>query len=174
MKGLIHIYEGDGKGKTTAAIGLSIRCAGTGERVLFTQFLKNDESSEVKTFELIDNIEYVHCKTDYGFYTFMSEDTKEKAREEYNNLLISMIDKVQNDDYRMLVLDEVISADGFQLIDHNVLMNFLRNKPEQLEVVMTGRDPAEELVDLADYVSYVKKIKHPYDKGIGARIGIEK
>lgn len=174
MKGLIHIYEGDGKGKTTAAIGLSIRCAGSGEKVLFTQFLKNDESSEVKTFRLIDNIECVHCKTDFGFYTFMSEETKEKAREAYSNMLILVIDKVQHGDYRMLVLDELITADGFKLIDHAVLMNFLRNKPEQLEVVMTGRDPAEELAMLADYVSYIKKIKHPYDKGIQARRGIEK
>ena len=174
MKGLIHIYEGDGKGKTTAAIGLSIRCAGSGGKVLFTQFLKNDKSSEFNIFRLINCIECVHSEADFGFYTFMSEETKVKAGEAYNDLLITVINKVQNEDYRMLVLDEVITADGFQLIDNAVLMEFLRNKPDQLEVVMTGRDPSVELVELADYVSYVKKLKHPYDKGIQARIGIEK
>lgn len=174
MKGLIHIYEGDGKGKTTAAVGLCIRCAGSGGKVLFTQFLKNDNSSEVNIFELIDRIECVHCQDNFGFYTYMSEETKELARKAYNELLLTVIKKVQNGDYRMLVLDEVISADSFQLIDHTVLINFLRNKPEHLEVVMTGREPAEELVELADYVSYVKKIKHPYDKGVKARLGIEK
>ncbi len=174
MKGLIHIYEGDGKGKTTAAVGLCIRCAGSGGKVLFSQFLKSDKSSELNIFKLIDRIECIHSKVDFGFYTFMTEATKEKAREAYKELLLTVTDKAQSGDYRMLVLDEVVSADSFQLIDHAVLMNFLRNKPEHLEVVMTGRDPAEELVELADYVSYVKKIKHPYDKGIKARLGIEK
>ncbi len=174
MKGFIHIYDGDGKGKTTAAVGLSIRCAGSGGKVLFTQFLKDDTSSELSILKAIEPIECVLCRENFGFYIYMSEETKARAREAYQDLLITVTDKVQKGNYRMLVLDEVISADHFQLIDHAVLIGFLKNKPETLEVVMTGRGPAEELVELADYVSYIKKIKHPYDRGIQARPGIEK
>ncbi len=174
MKGLIHIYEGDGKGKTTAAIGLSIRCAGSGGKVIFAQFVKDNKSSELKLLETIDNISVVLSDAHFGFYWTMSEDTKEKAKEVYSGLLEKAIEIAKSQDCQMLVLDEIISTYNNNLVDQTNFIEFLKNKPEQLEVVMTGRNPAKELVELADYVSEIKKVKHPYDKGIHARKGIEK
>ena len=174
MKGLIHIYEGDGKGKTTAAVGLSIRCAGNGGKVIFTQFLKDNTSSELKILNLLDAVDVVSSESYFGFYRSMSEETKDKAKEVYSNQLDFVINKALHQEYQMLVLDEIIAAYNFHLINQEHLYEFLKNKPDQLEVVMTGRNPAEQLVELADYISRITKIKHPYDKGISAREGIEK
>lgn len=174
MKGLIHIYEGDGKGKTTAAVGLSIRCAGNGGKVLFTQFLKDNQSSEIKILNSIPQIEFIPSSEYFGFYSRMTEETKIRAKEVYNNLLASVIQKASKEDYQMLVLDEIIATYNYKLIDVNLILDFLKNKPDHLEIVMTGRNPADELLDLADYVSKIVKIKHPYDKNVPARAGIEK
>ena len=174
MKNLIHIYTGDGKGKTTAAVGLSIRYAGCGGKVLFSQFLKDNKSSELNILDKIDAIQLVLCDESFGFYSKMNDETKEKAKAVYGQFLRKIIDMATNQDVQMLVLDEVISAYNFNLIDREYLLEFLRNKPDQLEVIMTGRNPAKELLELADYVSEIVKVKHPYDKGIHARVGIEK
>jgi cob(I)alamin adenosyltransferase len=104
----------------------------------------------------------------------MSEETKKLAKETYSNYLARIIDSVKAGEYQMLIMDEIIATYNYELIDRQMLLDFLQNKPEQLEVVLTGRDPAEELVTLADYVSEIVKIKHPYDQGIPARIGIER
>lgn len=79
----------------------------------------------------------------------------------------------KNDKYDMLILDEVLDAVALNMLSENKLINFLENKPKGLEIVLTGRDPSEKLCSLADYISEIKKIKHPYDKGINARKGIE-
>lgn len=173
MKGLIHIYTGDGKGKTTAGVGLSIRCAGNNKKVIYTQFLKDNKSSELNIIKQVENITFVPCENKLGFYTQMNEEEKLQTQEIYNNLLKKVIELATTTDCQLLVLDEVIIAYKFQVIDPNLLLSFLKDKPEELEVVMTGRYATEELIDLADYVSHVKKIKHPYDKGIMAREGIE-
>lgn len=173
-KGLIHIYEGDGKGKTTAAVGLSIRCSGSGGRVIFTQYLKDNQSSELKVLMSIDCIHVILANKEFGFYWNMSEEEKTEAKEVYSNLLQEAIKEAKSENYKMLVLDEIIAAYNLQLIDQEYLLDFLKNKPEHLEVIMTGRNPAEELLEIADYVSEIKKVKHPYDAGICARIGIEK
>ena len=174
MKSLIHIYTGDGKGKTTAAVGLTIRYAGSGGKVIFAQLLKNKKSSELNILNKIDGIQLVLCDEFFGFYINMNDETKEKAKDIYSNYLRKVIDMALNQETQMLVLDEVIVAYNFQLINREFLLNFLRNKPKHLEVVLTGRNPDRELLELADYVSEIGKVKHPYDKGIQARIGIEK
>lgn len=172
MKGLIHIYTGDGKGKTTAGVGLSIRCAGNGGKVIYTQFLKDNKSSELNIIKQVDNITFVPCENKLGFYTRMNETEKSQTKEIYNNLFKKVIELAATD-CQLLVLDEIIIAYKFQVIDQGLLLSFLKNKPEELEVVMTGRYATEELIALADYVSEVKKVKHPYDQGIMTREGIE-
>ncbi len=174
MKGLIHIYEGNGKGKTTAAIGLSIRCAGSGGKVLFTQFLKDGSSSETNILKQLNSIQYRAVEDNFGFVFQMSPVTKLQAKEAYNNLLISSIETVTKQDYRMLVLDEIIDAYHTELIDRELLLDFLKHKPDLLEIVMTGRDADAKLKEQAHYISEVKKIKHPYDDAVPARIGIER
>ena len=174
MTNLIHIYTGDGKGKTTAAVGLTIRYAGSGGKVLFSQFLKDNKSSELCILKKIDEVDVVLCNETFGFYSKMDDETKRKAKEAYSNYLSEIINMATKQDFQMLVLDEIIGAYNNNLIEHEFFLEFLRNKPDQLEVVITGRNPQKELVELADYVSEIIKVKHPYDRGITARTGIEK
>lgn len=172
-KGLIHIYTGDGKGKTTAAVGLSIRFVGNGGNVLFTQFLKNNRSSELNVLRKLEGIELLLCEETFGFYSSMSEETKKKAKEAYSQYFQKIVQIINTRNIQMLVMDEVIGAYHHQLIDRELFVKFLKEKPEELEVVITGRNPTPNLIDLADYVSEIVKRKHPYDLGILARNGIE-
>lgn len=171
--GMIHIYEGDGKGKTTAAVGLSVRFAGTGGKVLFTQFLKRNDSAELCILEQIENICLLRCEKNFGFTFRMTPEEKKEAAEYYNAHLKKVLDEATERQVGLLVLDEVLDAYNSNMISHEVLVNFLAEKPQDMEVVLTGRSPAEELLELADYVTYMEKRKHPYDKGINARKGIE-
>lgn len=171
MAGLIHIYCGDGKGKTTAAVGLAVRAAGAGKRVVFTQFFKNGNSSEVGMLKKLDNIQSIHCKTVPGRFKNMTEEQKAQARADYSQLLETVLTEAQTAD--LLVLDEAISACNNGTIREERIQQFLRTKQEGLEVVLTGRNPSAELLELADYVTEMKKRKHPFDKGIPARHGVE-
>ncbi len=173
MSGLIHIYEGDGKGKTTAGIGLSVRCAGSGQKVLYTQFLKNDSSSELAVLEQIPGIHVARCEEKFGFTFGMTPEQKKKAQAFYTEHFRSVARMAVEENCRLLVLDELIASYNLEMVDREKVLKFLKEKPEELEVVMTGRDPAKELLELADYVSRVVKVKHPFDRGIAARKGIE-
>lgn len=166
---LTHIYCGNGKGKTTAAIGLTIRAVGSGMKVLFVQFFKNSHSSEIKILKNISNIDYMSPSKVFGRYKNMNDEQREETKTIYNNLLMEVIEKSKN--YDMIILDEVISTYNYEMIDKIVLLDWVKNK--SCEIVLTGRNPADELIEIADYVSEVKKIKHPYEKGIHARKGIE-
>ena len=169
--GLIHIYCGDGKGKTTASMGLSVRAAGSGLKVLVVQFFKDGSSSELKVLRDIPNITVMTEERNFGFFKFMKEEEKAVAKQAYEDLLQKAISLSKNVD--VVILDEIISTYNYEMISRETLVDFLKTKPETLEVVMTGRDPKEELVTLADYVTEMKKIKHPYDKSQPARLGIE-
>ncbi len=171
MFGLIHIYCGSGKGKTTAATGLAVRASGFGKKVVFCQFFKNGTSSELKSFEKLENITIINCRKTYGLYCNMDEEEKENAAKDYGELLEKALSEAKNAD--LLVLDEVISSCNHKMISEEKLLEFLENKPENLEVVLTGRNPSEKLLSMADYVTEMNKIKHPYDKGTPARKGIE-
>lgn len=172
-KGLIHLYEGDGKGKTTAALGLCIRFAGNGGTVVFTQFMKRNDSGELKILEQIEGICLLRCERSFGFTFHMTREEKKEAAAYYSSHLKQVLETAEKRKAGLLVLDEIISACNYRMIEQEVLLSFLEHKPEGMEVVLTGRDPAEELLALADYVTYMEKRKHPYDKGIGARKGIE-
>lgn len=172
--GLIHIYCGDGKGKTTASLGLAIRSAGAGFKVFILQFLKNWDTSELNSLELIPNIEIIRGKEGNVFTFGMTEEQKAKSKEIHIKNFARAKEVAFNGECDILILDEVIGAYNRNLLDREDLLNFLDNKPENLEVILTGRNPDEELIKIADYVSEIQKIKHPFDKGIVARRGIEK
>ncbi len=173
MKGCIHIYTGDGKGKTTAATGLAVRFAGDGGRVLFSQMLKDGKSGEISVLDQIEGIDVDSCTECFGFSFAMSEETRQKAIETYTAYLGRILERAVSESYGLLILDEIIAAYNLSFIDREMLIHFLDEKPQELEVVMTGRNPAPELLERADYVSEIRKIKHPYDQGILARKGIE-
>ena len=172
-KGLIHIYCGDGKGKTSAATGLAVRAAGCGKQVLFARFLKNEESGELEILDRIPEIHVIHLERSFGFYRTLTEEEQAEVRQMYEALWQDIVRRAETDMYDVLVMDEFMAAYNYGLIGHDAAFAFLREKPERLEVVLTGRDPDEDLVELADYVSEIRKVKHPFDRGIRARRGIE-
>jgi len=172
--GLIHVYCGEGKGKTTAAMGLALRAAGSGIRVLVVQFLKDGNSSELKALRRLPEIEIVTGKPVKGFTFAMTPAERELVAAHHNACLQQAVARCHNGEFAMLILDEVIGAVDKGLVDKDLLLDFLRHKPARLEVVMTGRNPLPELVEMAQYVSEINKIKHPYEQGILARIGVEK
>ncbi len=172
-QGLIHIYCGDGKGKTSAAAGLAVRAAGCGKKVLFARFLKNEESGELRILDMVPEITVIHLERSYGFFNTLSEDGKEEVRQTYGELWHSIPEIITGSAYDVLIMDEFMAAYRYGLIPQEEAIKFLRKKPKCLEVVLTGRDPDEKLVELADYVSEIRKVKHPFDRGIRARRGIE-
>lgn len=172
--GLIHIYCGDGKGKTTAAMGLGMRAAGRSKKVLLTQFLKSNKTGELNSIEKLS--EFFHVVKGVPAKKFvwnMNEEEKLEVKKEHTNRFREVTKKAIEEEYDLLILDEIIATINRDFVMLTEVIDFLKNKPKGLEVVMTGRNPKEELIELADYVSEIKAIKHPYNKGIKSRVGIE-
>lgn len=171
MAGLIHIYCGDGKGKTTAAIGLAVRCAGSGGRALILQFFKDGRSSEFAALKRVDGIDVIEQSRTFGFSWTLTDSQKEEAAAYYSALLEDAFARAGA--YSLLVLDEAMSACANRMIGEERLLELLAGRPAGLEVVLTGRDPSLRLLDAADYVTEMCKKKHPFDQGVPARKGIE-
>jgi cob(I)alamin adenosyltransferase len=167
---MIHIYCGDGKGKTTAACGLSARAAGAGRRVLFVQFFKDGSSSEIRSLEKL-GIRTMHPRAHYGRYKTLSDEKKAETREICRELWSDAESKAP--DHDLIVFDESVSAFRYGALDRDRVLEFLKREGKRREIVLTGRDPAPELCSLADYITEMKKIKHPFDAGIPAREGVE-
>ena len=168
---MIHLYYGDGKGKTTAAVGLALRAAGSGLRVLFVQFFKAGDSGEIKALSHAENVEVFSPAVHYGRYKMLSDAQKAAVGDHYGLMLNEVIERAS--DYDLIVLDEAAAAYRYAMIDNETLLSFLQNEGQNREIVLTGRDPAPELLALADYATEMRKVKHPYDRGVAARKGIE-
>ena len=173
MTGMIHLYEGDGQGKSTAAAGLALRMAGFGKRVVFAQFLKGNNSHELNVLKTVDGVAWVPVAKTFGFTFNMSEEDKKEARTYFTEHFREVIRKAEVWFADLLVLDEIVDACNTGMVDEQEVLNYLRKRPLHLEVVLTGHKPSEAFQEIADYHSRVTKIKHPYDKGIPAREGIE-
>jgi len=173
MKGLIHIYTGDGKGKTTAALGLALRAAGRGKRVLFVQFLKGSQTGELLSLKKLPNVTVLRPENDYGFYFQLSDAQKAALCKEHERLLNAAFDAATLGTCDLLILDEVIPAYTLGALDRIKLLELVSHKPEELELVLTGRDAPEELLQYADYITEMRCIRHPYEKGLPAREGVE-
>ncbi len=167
--GLVHIYCGDGKGKTTAVSGLAIRSAGAGMKVYFARFMKGNFSSELKILESVPEITVRSCNRDYGFYMNMSEKDKAEITECHNRMLSDAFASGAD----VIILDEFFSAYNHSLIDTVLADSLIMNKNPDTELALTGRNPSPKFKETADYVSEIVCIKHPYEKGITARPGIE-
>ncbi len=172
-KSCIHIYCGDGKGKSTAVMGLALRAAGSGKKVVLTQFLKDGKSSELAILRELPQITVLTCGKQFGFIWNMTEEQKKEARAAYQELFDRAVRTAKEEGAFLLVMDEFMAAYNHEMIDRTKALDFLKERPEGLEVALTGRDPAPELLELADYVSEIRKIKHPFDQGLNARKGIE-
>ncbi len=169
--GRIHIYFGDGKGKTTAAVGQAVRAAGYGFRVLFFQFLKDNSSNERKILEQISNITCLPGREQVKFVSRMNGDEKAELLH-YNNKALDEIVKFCSP-FDLLVMDEALCAVGLKVLSEEKLISFLQHKPRGLEIVLTGHQVSDRMKEIADYATEMHKIKHPYDLGKLAREGIE-
>lgn len=171
--GLIHIYCGDGKGKTTAALGLTIRCAGRGGRIIFAQFLKSRDTGEIQALQRFDTIAVMRGKGTPKFTFQMTPAELVQVKDEQTRLLHQVLARCRRETPNLLVLDEILPACSLGLLAEDEVVNFLKTKPATVEVVMTGRNPSQRFLDMSDYVSEICKRRHPFDRGIHARIGIE-
>lgn len=171
--GYIHIYCGDGKGKTSAALGLAVRAAGRGKKILIMRFLKNEDSGEVAALQKIPGIVVIPCFREFGFVFQMNEKEKAEAAEYYQRQFEDTCQEAAGGEYDVLILDEIMAACNYGMVREGDVVNFLEHKPENLEVVLTGRNPSVRLWELADYISEIGMKRHPFQRGIGAREGIE-
>lgn len=171
--GLTHIYCGDGKGKTTAAVGLAVRAAGSGMKVHIVQFLKGNPTAELASLSLLPNITVDRPQKNYGFTFSMSDADKAELTACHNAMLGRAAELMNSGSIQMLIVDEFFAGYNSGLVDKALAERLVFDKPENCELVLTGRDPAEKFISDADYVSEIKAVKHPYEKGIPARKGIE-
>ena len=172
MTGLIHLYCGGGKGKTTAAVGLTVRCAGRGNKVVFAQFLKDGTSGECRVLAKLGVT--VLAANPVGKFSFrMTEEEKAETAAALGRTFDAATGFAVRERATLLVLDEICAAVNCGFLPEKTLTEFLESRPDSLEVVLTGRDPSENLQVHADYITEMKKRRHPFDEGVAAREGIE-
>ena len=169
-KGFIHIYTGNGKGKTTAAIGLGIRATGGGLKVYMIQFMKGRRYSEIDAIENMKNFTVVQ----FGRDEFVSKENPEQididlARKGFEHSK----EIIKNGEHDLIILDEINVAVDFKLIPLKDVLKLMDEKPEKVELVLTGRYSHPDMVKQADLVSEILEIKHPYQNGIQSRKGID-
>ena len=173
-KGLVHLYCGDGKGKTTAAMGLALRCIGHHKSVVIAQFLKNGTSGECRFLSTLEHVTVLAANPVGKFSFSMSDEEKAFTRDAILRTFQAATDFAVREQVFLLILDEVCAAIQCGFLPEEMVLSFLKAKPEGLEVVLTGRNPSEALQNASDYISEICKRKHPFDKGIEAREGIER
>ncbi len=170
MKGYIQVYTGNGKGKTTAAIGLAIRAAAAGKKVFIAQFVKGMHYSELDILNSIPNIQLKQ----FGRACFIYSKPEKEDIEAALNGLAECEKKLKNGEFDIVILDEANIALYYNLLSFEEFKKVILGRAEHIEVIITGRYAPQELIDLADLVTEMKEIKHYYTEGIEARIGIEK
>lgn len=170
MKGYVQIYTGNGKGKTTAALGLSVRAICAGKKVFFGQFVKGMKYSELKAPEMLPGLEI----RQYGRDCFIQRDPEEEDIRLAKEGLSDLREKIKSGNYDIVVMDELNIALFYKLFDIKEVLNIIREKHEKTEIVITGRYAPDELIEIADLVTEMKEIKHYYQQEVQAREGIEK
>ena len=171
MKGMVQIYTGDGKGKTTAALGLAIRAAGAGLKVFVAQFVKGMEYSEIKSLKKFKG--EIEIKQ-YGRRCFIHEKPQKEDVESARRGFQEVSNLIRDGKYDVFILDEANIAIYYDLITEQEFIELIKSRPKNVEIVITGRKATQKLIDMADLVTEMKEIKHYYEKGVEAREGIEK
>lgn len=169
-QGYIHVYTGNGKGKTTAALGLALRASGAGLKTFIAQFLKSQYTSELATLHKNPLIEVQQFGNDN--FTMPSGP----GIDDISSALVGLekiVDVFQSGEYDLVVLDEVNMAVAFGLLKKNSVINLINNRPKHIDLVLTGRYAPNEFIEMADLVTEMKEIKHYYNQGVFARTGIE-
>ena len=168
--GLVHIYTGDGKGKTTAALGLAVRAAGWGCKVHIVFFMKRLRYGEQESLKQLTNVSFGL----YGMRRHVNPGHVTRGqRRRAQEALAAAQQAITSGGYDLVILDETNLAAAWGLITVDDLLRLIENKPADVELVLTGRDADQRLIERADYVTRMESCKHPYDRGIQARRGIE-
>ena len=168
--GLTQIFYGNGKGKTTAALGITLRACAQDYNVHLVQFLKNKNSSEILSLKKFSSFSYKKFGTGEWFIKNKNEENHKQKAEETFNYLKSCFEK----GYNVIIADEILYAVQFSLLQEEKIIELIKQKPKNVELILTGsHKPFPKIFELADLVSEIKKIKHPYDKGILARKGVD-
>ncbi len=169
--GCIHVITGDGKGKTTSALGIALRAAGHNFKTLVIQFMKKGwDYGELHAVDLIPNIQIVQ----YGTPNFVDKAQPLPIDFQEAKAALARFDKeMKSDQWNIIILDEINVALDYHLISEKVVIDLLIAKPKNLEIILTGRSASSAIIELADYYSLVQSIKHPYQQQILARKGVE-
>jgi len=171
MKGYIQVYTGDGKGKTTAALGLSLRAAGAGLRVYIAQFTKSGNFSEIKALTRYTDLITIE---QFGTGQFIKDKPSPEDIQAAQKGLRGVKNALSSDVYHVVIMDEANVAMTLGLVSIQDMFDIFSLKPAGTELIITGRNAPSEIIEMADLVTEMKEIKHYYQKGQKARIGIEK
>lgn len=170
-KGKVQVYTGEGKGKTTAALGLIVRAASAGYKVFLAQFIKGRRYSELNALQRFDDLITVE---QFGLGRFLGGKCSPEDIEAARRGMEKVRGILTSGSYDMVVLDEANVAVHYNLFPLQELLDLIDAKPENIELIITGRHAAPELIEKADLVTEMKAIKHYFDAGVKARVGIEK
>jgi cob(I)alamin adenosyltransferase len=173
QKGLVHVYTGDGKGKTTAALGVALRAMGWGENVCMVQFIKGYPDIGEKRFARESGGRFVLEQFAVDMSRGIDEAKVLARREAVDQAMARAEQAVSSGEYGLVILDEINNALHFGLADLPRVLRLIKDKPASVELILTGRDAPPELIDAADYVTEMRSVRHPYEKGRGARKGID-
>lgn len=169
-RGYVQVYTGNGKGKTTAALGLALRAAGAGHRVFIGQFIKEGRYSEIEALERLS--EWIDCRQ-YGRGCWLRGNPRTEDIDLAQNALAKIRERLSKGGYQVVILDEIVTAQFFGLVDVWDLLQLIEARPPEVELVMTGRYAPLELIEAADLVTEMREVKHYYHQGVLARKGIE-
>jgi len=169
MKGYIHLYTGNGKGKTTAALGLALRAAGAGKKVFIAQFVKGMHYAELDALKRFPEI----ALRQYGLDCFIVNKPTQNDIDAAQKGLSDVSEIIVQDKFGMVILDEICIALHYHLFEIEQVITVLKNKPPETEIILTGRYAPPELYAIADLVTEMTEIKHYFNIGIKARKGIE-
>ncbi len=171
LKGYVHVYTGNGKGKTTAALGLAIRALGAGFRVFIAQFIKNSFTCEMEGLKVFGN-NVVFRQYGRGFIFNRSVTIEDKEISQKG--LHESAEALRSGDYRLVILDEINGAIGCGLFSEEQVIEVVSTRHESVEVVLTGRGASRRLIEFADLVTEMQEVRHYFSAGVMARKGIEK
>lgn len=173
-KGLVQVYTGDGKGKTTAAIGQGIRAYGNGLKVYMLQFLKGGETGELSTIdELGENFKIFRFERPKDFTWNLTKEELDELRGEIRNGYNFILDVIKDNKCDLLIIDEVMAVLSNEFLTVEEVLYILDNKPNNMEIILTGRNVPKEIIDKSNLVTEMKCIKHYFEEGVEARKGIE-
>ncbi|AJA47357.1 Cob(I)yrinic acid a,c-diamide adenosyltransferase [Clostridium pasteurianum DSM 525 = ATCC 6013] len=173
-RGYIQVYTGNGKGKTTAAVGLGVRAAGDGYNVFLVQFLKSGFTGELESIKKLEpDFRIFRFEKKRGFFWTLNDSEKAELKKEIQAAYRFCLDALENNKCDVLIMDEIMGAISNELVSKEQVLQLIEAKPDNMELVLTGRNVPEEIVNKADLVTEMREIKHYFEKGVPAREGIE-